>query len=164
MADRADGGGPAFPVEEWDAPGMTLRDWFAGQALVGIAPGIVEHRGSAQLGAGVAYEFADAMLAERAKVERGQAPDEPAAANDALIGGSLDTGAGIAAKPGPASVPRCRSCGLHLGSERPYCDVCGCGATCAEGAIRCRMQKGHDGRHVNGGVSWVTLYRPLGAK
>ena len=25
---------PAFPTPEWD--GMTLRDWFAGQALAGI--------------------------------------------------------------------------------------------------------------------------------
>ena len=183
MADRDDGG-PAFPRPaspppatglEWAEDGMTLRDWFAGQALVGMAPVVCkpgcqyepqdgDPRSVEEFTAAVVYSLADAMLAERAKVERGQAPNKPAAATDALIGGSLDTGAGIAAQPAPASVPRCRSCGLHLGSERPYCDVCGCGATCAEGVIRCRMQKGHDGRHVNGGVSWVTLCRPLGAK
>ena len=57
MSERADGG-PAFPGPIHPGhDGMTLRDWFAGQALVGIAPGIVEHRGSAQLGAGVAYEL-----------------------------------------------------------------------------------------------------------
>lgn len=39
---RANNGGPAFPCEGGDSsglhphPGMTLRDWFAGQALAGI--------------------------------------------------------------------------------------------------------------------------------
>jgi hypothetical protein len=57
-------GGPAFPRPMVAAaPGMTLRDWFAGQALAGI---------SAQYGTGDAamiavecYEHADAMLAAR---------------------------------------------------------------------------------------------------
>lgn len=49
--------------------GMTLRDWFAGQAL----PGYVQHLGSQNIHAGnyieecarEAYAFADAMLAAR---------------------------------------------------------------------------------------------------
>jgi len=65
-------GGPAFPVTVpesviGDGPetfhGMTLRDWFAGQALVGIlAKG---DDGRASYSVGDAYEIADEMLAHR---------------------------------------------------------------------------------------------------
>lgn len=63
-------GGPAFPipVEDWrdipghPAPGMTLRDWFAGQALIGLcAEGLRTSVGNAEY----AYEQADAMIAQR---------------------------------------------------------------------------------------------------
>lgn len=72
-------GGPAFPiantyqpwnhdrseydgvVTEIDAPGMSLRDWFAGQALAGLMV-----RGALQAEA-TAYLVADAMLREREK-------------------------------------------------------------------------------------------------
>lgn len=72
-------GGPAFPrtmgwngltdYEEHrcsdDQTGMTLRDWFAGQALAGIlAATTVAGPGES---ASRAYGMADAMLAERAK-------------------------------------------------------------------------------------------------
>jgi uncharacterized protein YodC (DUF2158 family) len=33
-------GGPAFPVQDlskWQCPGMTLRQWYAGQALAGLS-------------------------------------------------------------------------------------------------------------------------------
>lgn len=48
-------------------PGMTLRDWYAGQALAGLSAAVqvVSPERAAQL----AYEAADAMLAERAKVK-----------------------------------------------------------------------------------------------
>ncbi|MCG6112902.1 MAG: hypothetical protein MEQ74_12060 [Paracoccus sp.] len=40
MSDRIDNGGPAFPAcneaNYNDTMGMTLRDWFAGQASVGV--------------------------------------------------------------------------------------------------------------------------------
>ena len=59
-------GGPAFPHTWRDdhGEGMSLRDWFAGQALAGL---------SAQFGgelspsafASFAYQLADAMLAAR---------------------------------------------------------------------------------------------------
>ena len=60
-------GGPAFPLQPASMPemhylGMSLRDWFAGQALANVyashdcKPGIV---------AEWAYEVADAMLAQR---------------------------------------------------------------------------------------------------
>ena len=65
-----DDGGPAFPhssspmrgdLTEW---GMTLRDWFAGQALAGIwaCPTI---SGDWHDLADEAYKTADAMLAAR---------------------------------------------------------------------------------------------------
>lgn len=60
-------GGPAFPVPMHDdgngqprvIAGMTLRDWFAGQALVGLI-GVMEANDE-QL-ATAAYEIADAMI------------------------------------------------------------------------------------------------------
>ena len=64
-----DDGGPAFPhssspmrgdLTEW---GMTLRDWFAGQALAGMldrAYGI-----KCEIIAARSYEMADAMIAAR---------------------------------------------------------------------------------------------------
>jgi hypothetical protein len=74
--------GPAFPTPDcsaWDGPsrtaGMTLRDWFAGQALTGlVTPGSTEpaeplcsppelHRYIAEL----AFALADAMIAARGK-------------------------------------------------------------------------------------------------
>ncbi len=70
-------GGPAFPhdfrsfygVSTLPADGMTLRDWFAGQAL-SAWQGCLPHPSEARLLASVAeslYAFADAMLAEREK-------------------------------------------------------------------------------------------------
>jgi len=64
---------PAFPRPGFEQPagmqeGMTLRDWFAGQALAamelsrhGVTPG-----GALTLAAGeAAYAYADALLAAR---------------------------------------------------------------------------------------------------
>lgn len=72
MSDRDDGG-PAFPMAgepgiEFDR-GMSLRDWFAGQAMVGIQaaceakdwPGDAWLRDAARF----AYMTADAMLKTR---------------------------------------------------------------------------------------------------
>jgi hypothetical protein len=63
------GGGPAFPLRNTDPddyipfPGMTLRDYFAGQALIGMlaAKGIYYD----EVAVKNAYRYADAMLAER---------------------------------------------------------------------------------------------------
>ncbi len=60
---------PAFPsvrlndpCHEASVPGMSLRDWFAGQAVVlNFGPKL-----SAEEVAGHAYKVADAMLAARA--------------------------------------------------------------------------------------------------
>lgn len=63
----------AFPVPEnhrYGMEGMSLRDWFAGQALAGFCSQD-DGNGDILMGAAdaarAAYNFADAMLAQRAK-------------------------------------------------------------------------------------------------
>lgn len=67
MDNTTQDGGPAFASS--DQYGMSLRDWFAGQALAGIiaCPGAEPDDASRDGCASLAYEFADAMIAERAK-------------------------------------------------------------------------------------------------
>lgn len=69
---RVDNGGPAFPNtgnSNWNlrpAAGMTLRDWFAGQALPSIISAGTPTEGEGTVFdwmAADAYAFADAMLA-----------------------------------------------------------------------------------------------------
>ena len=80
MSAKRDGG-PAFPETIYagnsnrhaadETPGMTLRDWFAGQALAGILafPGAVEgnRTKSYRTVVNTAYGYADAMIEERSK-------------------------------------------------------------------------------------------------
>ncbi len=78
--DKIKDGGPAFPTEKWECveslPGMSLRDWFAGQFLAGQAAShdaaVAISERSHKLGmqphlyaARMAYAHADAMLAAR---------------------------------------------------------------------------------------------------
>lgn len=65
-----DNGGPAFshpeprdPHFSCSVPGLTKREWFAGQALVGIIanPGNIDAEGGAFF-AKLAYQQADAMI------------------------------------------------------------------------------------------------------
>lgn len=61
-------GGPAFPVPkiyESNINGMSLRDWFASQAISGCLPGSAFSTGELQLKAQWAYRMADAMLEAR---------------------------------------------------------------------------------------------------
>ncbi len=51
------------PLRTASVPGLTLRDYFAGQALAGVV--VCGHKPADAPAR--AYEFADAMLAERAK-------------------------------------------------------------------------------------------------
>ena len=69
MNEEPNDGGSAFPAMlpggNYCTPGMTLRDWFAGQALL-----MIPHHGcGADLDvedvAHAAYQFSDAMLAAR---------------------------------------------------------------------------------------------------
>lgn len=56
-----------------ESPGMTLRDWFAGQCLAGPVATMVRYHLDERISfteaqaATMAYELADALLAERAK-------------------------------------------------------------------------------------------------
>lgn len=69
-----DDGGAAFPHDNYEhgdrhliaERDMTLRDWFAGMALQGLAASHSMQAASAAL-AYDAYALADAMIAERAK-------------------------------------------------------------------------------------------------
>jgi hypothetical protein len=77
MSTQIKDGGPAFPHAQrlWDndaqswavhsVGGMTLRDWFAGQALVGMRS--VNAHASSELTAKLCWSDADAMLAAREK-------------------------------------------------------------------------------------------------
>jgi len=65
------GGLPGMPAESTSWYGMTMRDWFAGQALQGLCSE-VEYSGAmtavdCQWIAQRAYNMADAMLAARSK-------------------------------------------------------------------------------------------------
>ena len=82
MSERKDGGA-AFPDLRneiygtgervyYNAGGMSLRDWFAGQALAGVLAGTRTWKSkkdapvcTADGYASVAYRIADAMIAER---------------------------------------------------------------------------------------------------
>ena len=63
--------GPAFPCDfnmstfEHEVKGMTLRDWFAGQALAGLLTQLAEDEFGPGHFAKASYEMADAMLAAR---------------------------------------------------------------------------------------------------
>lgn len=66
MSEQINDGGPAFPAPyNNDGVGMSLRDWFAGQALVALP-----HTGCGgdlhiEDAAKAAYQMADAMLKAR---------------------------------------------------------------------------------------------------
>ena len=64
MSAQQNDGGPAFPREYVTngVPGMSLRDWFAGQAMAAfIASSEMNGNDTAE----TAYAFADAMIAAR---------------------------------------------------------------------------------------------------
>ena len=67
MSSPIDDGGPAVPFYDGrgGVPGMTLRDYFAGQALVGpCADG-----GQIKSVVKCCYDIADAMIAARKEVQ-----------------------------------------------------------------------------------------------
>lgn len=80
MSTTLKDGGPAFP-DDRSQVGMSLRDWFAGQALQGLLardlqPNSLDNahvnhayvrRIDPETSARTAFKIADAMLAERAK-------------------------------------------------------------------------------------------------
>lgn len=75
MIDKAKNGGPAFPktLERWNGSfdpvdGMSLRDYFASKAMNGICSSDPSMEWTDDRIAKQAYLMADAMLAEREKV------------------------------------------------------------------------------------------------
>jgi hypothetical protein len=75
MSDQINDGGPAYPQHGWtkdpevlermrNQGGMTLRDWFAGQALAGLLASN-ENNMPFDVVAPLAYRHADAMLKAR---------------------------------------------------------------------------------------------------
>ena len=69
MSTPINDGGPAFPSGDGyqRALGMTLRDYFAGQALVGL---LAHPSGEdPEVAVNFAYRLADAMLEQRARKE-----------------------------------------------------------------------------------------------
>jgi hypothetical protein len=68
-------GGPAFPIVQDACPGvhsggveswgLTMRDYFAGQAMSGCLPGSAFSTGELQMKAQWAYRMADAMIEAR---------------------------------------------------------------------------------------------------
>ena len=70
MTDKINTGGPAYPVpmDHWE-PSMTLRDYFAGQAVGEVIAcfGNMQIKGETapEAFARKAYEIADAMIAAR---------------------------------------------------------------------------------------------------
>ena len=68
--DRTNDGGPAFPgtdAKGFVSDGMSLRDYFAGQALAGQLSNPDLCGGESEYIAKWAYRYADAMLEERQK-------------------------------------------------------------------------------------------------
>jgi hypothetical protein len=71
MTDKNEGGS-AFPIapniDGFFYPGMSLRNWFAGQALAAGAPLMITDRSCTSEEVAVdMYRIADAMIAERGK-------------------------------------------------------------------------------------------------
>jgi hypothetical protein len=72
MSDKVEDGGPAFPREDrvdgagyvYEFPGMTLRDWFAGQALAGLMA-YPHNTDTYEKAADKIWTMADAMIAAR---------------------------------------------------------------------------------------------------
>ena len=72
---RRDDGGPVFPVPDQYTPngtlvvhgceGISLRDWFAGQALAALIAHYEGQDGSMDGIPASAFQYADAMLAAR---------------------------------------------------------------------------------------------------
>ena len=66
--NKINNGGPAFPIPHqnvnFSKPGMTLREWFAGQVLAGFCANQMSNDFTVEVIARLAYAQADAMIAE----------------------------------------------------------------------------------------------------
>jgi hypothetical protein len=68
MTDKPKDGGPAFPItgsqRNPERPGMSLRDYFAAQALAGLVSTIETEENARDIGI-AAYGIADRMMKAR---------------------------------------------------------------------------------------------------
>ena len=161
MSATRDDGGPAFTG--------TLRDWFAGQALAGLVAAVQTPTGAAMLVKSAAekaqtveaftargsWQLADAMLAERAKVEPVTVCDyedcgEEARADrdrNGMHGCEVHFNPPIDPPAGAAEYDPARL-GEMTAVDGTLKPVCGWETTGPLGRFRCRMLKGHeDGEH-----------------
>lgn len=60
---------PENPTAVPTVQGMTLRDWFAGQALAAFLSSDADEEWNPENASIVAYEYADAMLKQREEKE-----------------------------------------------------------------------------------------------
>ena len=76
MSQQQDDGGPAFPTEtveygngnfKYGKKGMSLRDYFAGQAITGLLAVVSGSKTDEAYFANHSYKIADAMLEARTK-------------------------------------------------------------------------------------------------
>jgi hypothetical protein len=67
MSEKKDDGGPAFPTlgSAHEIPGVSLRDWFAGMTLSGLASDPEFYNLSYEMTAKIVYKQADAMIEAR---------------------------------------------------------------------------------------------------
>jgi len=69
---QIDSGGPMFPNSSIGCHGMTVRDWLAGQALMGyLASSGPDLDKRPDFAARMAYEYADAMITRRRATREG---------------------------------------------------------------------------------------------
>jgi len=65
VSAKIDDGSPAFPILRSDQAGMSLRDWFAGQALAGLCASQWGGLQRVETFVERSLEMADAMLKAR---------------------------------------------------------------------------------------------------
>ena len=78
MSNTIDDGGPAFPFAATDvsnmnmqSKGMTLRDWFAGQVMIGLCSPLSKNGAlDPYTLAFKSYQYADAMIEARTGKEQ----------------------------------------------------------------------------------------------
>ena len=123
-------GGPAFPPTHnprTHPAGMSLRDWFAGQAMSGLILGYQQAYGSPTSRpdevASEAYRYADAMLAARAQTTPAETLPPPADGLPALLwfhapGSAAESGR-IASHPSPGAMTYVSAAALRRAGVDP---------------------------------------------
>lgn len=64
-------GGSAYPFGV-NYPGLSIRDWFAGQVLAGLKANKIYSQDSEEMLAAQAYAMANAMIKQKRSIENGE--------------------------------------------------------------------------------------------